>query len=45
MSDRLAAPPDAWAEPPTPNPVVVLGSRIVTFFVVEMQKLSQDPTA
>ncbi len=44
MSDRLVAPPDAWAEPPTPNPVVVLGSRIVTFCVVEMQKLSHDFT-
>lgn len=36
--------PDRWAEPAAPNPVVVLFSRIGTFCVIEMQKLSHDLT-
>lgn len=44
MPAARVAPPGVWAEPPTPNPVVVLCSRIETFCVVEMQKLSHDLT-
>lgn len=44
MSEQLVAPPDAWADPPAPPAVVVLFSRIGTFCLVEMQKLSHDLT-
>ena len=43
-SVALGGPPAAWAEPATaaPSPVRRLGSRIVTFCLVELQKLRHD---
>jgi ABC-2 type transport system permease protein len=36
--------PSSWVEPPAPNRLAVLFSRIGTFCIVEMQKLSHDLT-
>ena len=43
MSVAPAAPPAVWAEPPTRG-VLRLSSRIVTFCLVELQKLRHDRT-
>jgi ABC-2 type transport system permease protein len=42
MSERPAAPPIAWAETPSVGPVRLLWSRIGTFCLVELRKISHD---